>query len=60
MLDIDKSGGIDFLELMTSLRPPMTECRRLLIEEAFDKVDSNGNGVIDQNEIKGRCMGLAC
>ncbi|XP_059168472.1 calcyphosin-like protein [Physella acuta] len=51
-LDTDGSGGVDFVEMMTALRPTMSESRVKVINEAFDLVDSGKNGTIEVDEIR--------
>ncbi|XP_041363443.1 calcyphosin-like protein isoform X1 [Gigantopelta aegis] len=51
-LDKDNSGGIDFCEFMQELRPPMTSCRINVINEAFDSLDVNKDGIINMDDIK--------
>ena len=52
-LDINKSGEIDFAEFMKKLRPPMSDSRVEVINEAFDKLDANQNGAIEMDDLKG-------
>ena len=52
-LDINESGEIDFAEFMKKLRPPMTDSRIEIINEAFDKLDANQNGAIEMDDLKG-------
>ncbi|KAH9513059.1 hypothetical protein Btru_035728 [Bulinus truncatus] len=53
-LDKDRNGQIDFKEFMDLLTPPMSEVRVRVINEAFDKLDVNGDGVIQVDELKGK------
>ncbi|KAK6169367.1 hypothetical protein SNE40_020435 [Patella caerulea] len=53
LLDRDKNGSIDFCEFMQHLRPPMTEQRIRVINEAFDKLDVDKNGQIEVDDLRG-------
>ncbi|KAL3877534.1 hypothetical protein ACJMK2_035231 [Sinanodonta woodiana] len=50
--DINKSGGIDFCEFMHKLRPPLSKCRKDVINEAFDRLDVNNDGSISIEDLK--------
>ena len=52
-LDLNQSGGIDFCEFMDRLRPPMSDCRKDVINEAFDKLDVNNDGALCTDDLKG-------
>ena len=52
--DMNESGGIDFCEFMDKLRPPMPDCRKNTINEAFDKLDVNKDGAINTDDLKGK------
>ncbi|XP_052070822.1 calcyphosin-like protein isoform X3 [Mytilus californianus] len=51
-IDQDKNGKIDFLEFMKALRSPMNNKRIAVINEAFDKLDTNNDGVLDIEDLK--------
>ncbi|XP_071132082.1 calcyphosin-like protein isoform X4 [Mytilus edulis] len=51
-IDKDKNGKIDFLEFMKALRSPMNNKRIAVISEAFDKLDTNNDGVLDVDDLK--------
>jgi Ca2+-binding EF-hand superfamily protein len=51
--DIDRSGSIDYDEFLRSLRGPMNPNRKKLAAQAYNKLDKDGNGYIDVNDIKG-------
>ncbi|XP_076459638.1 calcyphosin-like protein [Babylonia areolata] len=50
----DKDGNdyIDFNEFMNALKPPMSPARVSVIDEAFDKLDVNGDGVLKLEDLK--------
>lgn len=52
-MDSDKNGKIDFLEFMKALRLPLNNKRIDVINEAFDKLDINHDGVLDVDDLKG-------
>lgn len=52
-LDKDNSGTLDFDEFLKALRPPMSNCRRSLISQAFRKLDKTGDCVITVEDLKG-------
>jgi Ca2+-binding EF-hand superfamily protein len=52
ILDRDGNGQIDFKEFMDLLTPPMNETRIKVINEAFDKLDVNGDGAIQLDDLK--------
>ncbi|GFO25498.1 calcyphosin-like protein [Plakobranchus ocellatus] len=51
-LDRDKNGLIDFKEFMDLLTPPMKDSRVKVINEAFNKLDINGDHEIKLDELK--------
>lgn len=51
--DRDGCGTIDFDELLSAVRPPMSKARVKLIEMAFQKMDKTGDGFITPDELKG-------
>lgn len=52
--DKDKNETIDFNEFMLALRPTMSPARVSVVNEAFDKLDVNGDGVLKLDDLKGR------
>lgn len=52
--DMDKSGAIDFHELMDVLIGPLSVNRQRLVQEAFKHLDVNGNGTLDLDEVKAK------
>ncbi|XP_076075270.1 calcyphosin-like protein isoform X2 [Mytilus galloprovincialis] len=51
-LDKDKSGAIDFAELMNALRSPMNERRTNVVKEAFDNFDVNTDGKLSLDDLR--------
>ncbi|KAJ8318352.1 hypothetical protein KUTeg_003443 [Tegillarca granosa] len=62
--DKDENQTIDFCEFIQRLRPPMSENRRRVISEAFDKLDINSDNELKTDDLKGsvsfRDMTLRC
>lgn len=54
--DKDKNGHIDFLELVATLRPPMRKCRQEVVNEAFDKLDANQDGVLKLEDLTSKSV----
>lgn len=52
-MDSDKNGKIDFMEFMKALRLPLNNKRIAVINEAFDKLDTNSDGILDVDDLKG-------
>nr|KAG5692028.1 hypothetical protein BaRGS_026881 [Batillaria attramentaria] len=51
--DKDQNQLIDFHEFMIALRPPMPKSRVRVIDEAFDKLDVDHDGVLNVEDLKG-------
>ena len=51
--DYDRSGTVDYDEFLRSIRGPLGPARRKLVGQAYGKLDRDGNGWIDINDIKG-------
>jgi Ca2+-binding EF-hand superfamily protein len=49
--DEDHSGTIDFEEFLHGLRDPLTPRRLDLVKQAFARIDLDGNGIVDAQEI---------
>jgi Ca2+-binding EF-hand superfamily protein len=52
--DKNKDSQIDFMELVSKLRPPMTKGRIEVINQAFDLLDANKDGVLNMDDLKSR------
>jgi hypothetical protein len=55
-LDKDGNNQIDFREFLTALSPPMNASRVSVINEAFDKLDANRDGVIKVEDLVGESV----
>lgn len=51
--DFDRSGLIEFDEFIRAIRGPMNNTRKRVVAQAFKKLDKDGNGWIDINDIRG-------
>jgi len=52
--DRDRSGTIDYDEFLRAVRGPLSPSRIHWVKEAFKKLDANGNGVVNLEDVKGR------
>ena len=52
VFDTSGDGQISFDEFLTALCGEINPVRRRLVNEAFDKLDANGNGVLEIEEVK--------
>ena len=53
IFDLNGDGGVDYNELMRSVVGEMNNNRKALVRRAFEKVDRNGNGILELDDIKG-------
>lgn len=53
LFDVDKNGGISYNEFLRGIAGEMNSFRRGLAMKAFKKLDKDGNGVIQKNDLKG-------
>ena len=51
--DVDRSGEIDFTEFVRAIRGEMSIQRKKKVMQAFNKLDKDGNGWIDINDVRG-------
>jgi calcyphosin len=51
--DFDRSGLIEFDEFIRAIRGPMNPMRKKIVLQAFKKLDKDGNGWVDINDIRG-------
>ena len=52
-MDFDRSGLIEYDEFLRTIRGPMGAARKAIVMRAFNKMDSDGSGMIDINDIRG-------
>ena len=52
VFDTSGDGQISFDEFLSALCGEMPPLRRRLVNEAFDKLDANGNGLLELEEVK--------
>ena len=51
-IDRNRSGAIDYDEFLRTVRGPMNGFRKALVAQAFNKLDADGSGVLDINDVK--------
>jgi Ca2+-binding EF-hand superfamily protein len=51
--DVDHSAEIDYNEFIRAIRGPMNQGRKQVVAMAFKKLDKDGNGWIDINDVRG-------
>lgn len=51
--DVDSSGSISYDEFIRAVRGPMNMARKKMVAQAFKKLDKDGNGWIDINDVRG-------
>jgi len=51
--DYDRCGSISYDEFLRTIRGVMNPGRKKLVQQAFNKMDRDGNGWLDFNDIKG-------
>ena len=51
--DSDRGGAVDYDEFIRILRGPMNPARKRFVAQAYAKLDKDGSGYIDINDIKG-------
>lgn len=54
--DRDNNKTIDFIEFMFHLRPPLPLSRVEVIDQAFHKLDANGDGELKLNDLEGMLL----
>lgn len=53
IFDIDKSGEIDYDEFVKGIVGDMNDFRKGLVGRAFKKLDKNGNGTVEIDDLRG-------
>jgi Ca2+-binding EF-hand superfamily protein len=51
--DLDRSGLVEYDEFLRVIRGPMNAARSAWVSKAFAKLDRDGNGYVDINDIRG-------
>ena len=51
--DFDRSGLVEYDEFLRAIRGPMGAARKAIVMKAFNKMDKDGSGMIDINDIRG-------
>eukprot|EP00347_Sterkiella_histriomuscorum_P017814 403347883 len=52
IFDTNKDGTINFEEFMDALLGTLSEYRTHLVKQAYQKLDENGNGILEVDEVK--------
>jgi Ca2+-binding EF-hand superfamily protein len=50
--DTNRDGTLNYDEFLMAIRGELNDFRRGLIEKAFRKIDKDGSGVLDYDDIK--------
>ena len=53
IFDVNRDGTLNIDEFLMAIRGELNDFRRGLIEKAFRKIDKDGNGVLELEDIKG-------
>ena len=53
LFDRNRDGTVDYDEFIRTLRGPMNNFRKKLVLQAFGKLDKDGSGFIEMNDIRG-------
>ena len=51
--DVDSSGSITYDEFIRAIRGPMNMARKKIVAQAYKKLDKDGNGWIDLDDVRG-------
>jgi len=51
--DVDRSGTVDYDEFLSHLRGPLSERRKTLVLQAYNKLDRTGDGIVDIEDLRG-------
>jgi len=50
---LDSSGTVDYDEFVKGVVGDMNDNRKVLVKKAFNKLDKNGNGTIEVDDLRG-------
>lgn len=53
MFDLNRDGNISYDEFLRGVIGEMNNTRKALVKRAFEKVDRNGNGIVEVEDLKG-------
>jgi len=53
LFDLNGDGNISYDELLRGVVGEMNQPRKNLVQKAFKKLDRNGNGIVEVDDIKG-------
>lgn len=56
--DLNKNGEVDYDEFLRGVRGEMNEARKKLVGLAYKKLDKNGDGTVNLDDIRGRLQSL--
>lgn len=51
--DLNRDGSIDYDEFLRIIRGELTPGRLALVKRAYQKLDRDGSGIVDINDIRG-------
>jgi Ca2+-binding EF-hand superfamily protein len=51
--DLNRDGTIDYDEFLRIIRGDLTPQRLALVRKAYNKLDRDGSGIVDINDIRG-------
>lgn len=51
--DLDRSGSINYDEFVRGVTERMNNRRKIIVKKAFQKLDKNGNGKVELDDIRG-------
>ena len=52
LFDVNQDGNISYDEFLRGVVGEMNQARKQLVRRAFEKLDRNGNGIVELDEIK--------
>jgi len=55
-IDINKNGEIDYDEFLRIVRGDMNDNRKKWVALAFKKLDKDGSGVVNLDDLRGQCF----